>query len=576
MAVAAAQNGKISLFPSTKILTDSDSTITPSLSNSSSPHKSHSASPLQNGLIAHKNGFRSHSHSQSPRSHIAHSSKHSLSQNIKCFLCTAVLITMALLSWSMIHYSPIIGAQLWSPIHETMDPVDYRSDIAEQLNLHGLRPPDSDRNSHSDSHFDVDHDPHLDDDVGVGDAVSSTRSTLQNVSYLIPPFRLNASDHSLTAYFSKSVVFLGMISNAEDTLPHILEQLDAVSCIFRNSLFLFFESNSVDNTTLILESWRQNTSFDSFCDNVMDRNLASNHPVHSVQKQVIYGDDIVRSELNSEIKKRSNSTYVHSLSRVEKFVAFRNMLLREVRVRVRSTSISFDYLWMIDGDVFSIDFKSFLVELLECPTDIMCINGVDPFNDYRDSFATVEMSHNWIHRPFIFNKSDSYYDRARNILRKKMPRKQVRYELVRSCFNGLASYPMHSVLDTQCAYYSNDDILLMKSRLSAQDGEGEGQPVSEWVNHVTKLINWSNLKGVMFDNDSGFETNLCEHIAFHYCLYGMDGLSLSIAKNTKLYYYPLAPPPNKEDRRARRRRRRREQRRKKRESLAQKQHLQIQ
>ena len=179
------------------------------------------------------------------------------------------------------------------------------------------------------------------------------------------------------------------------------------------------------------------------------------------------------------------------------------------------------------------------------------------------------MSHNWVHRPFIFNKSDTYYDRARNILRKKMPRKGVRFEAVRSCFNGLASYPMEAVLTTQCGYYSNDDILLMKSS-AAKAMEGE----REWVNDMAKLINWSNLKGVMFDNDSGFETNLCEHIAFHYCLDGMDALSLSIARDTKLYYYPLAPPPTKEDRKARRRRRRREQRLKKREQMQKQLNLQ--
>ena len=91
-----------------------------------------------------------------------------------------------------------------------------------------------------------------------------------------------------------------MINNAEHTLPHVLQQLDALSCVFSNTFFLFFESNSVDRTTLILEEWRQNKSmepgtafFDSFCAQIIDAQLipiidgtrAANH-VQSVQKQV--------------------------------------------------------------------------------------------------------------------------------------------------------------------------------------------------------------------------------------------------------------------------------------------------
>ena len=232
--------------------------------------------------------------------------------------------------------------------------VQYRSDIADQLHL-----------PHS-----ANSDPDDPDDPSLS---SSSSATPQNVSYLIPPLRLNASDRPLVSYFSKSVVFLGMINNAEHTLPHILQQLDAVSCVFRHSLFLFFESNSEDQTTVILEDWRQNKSFepgtalfDSFCAQIIDEQIRENgenavNHVQSVRKQVIYGDDIVRSELTAEIKKRSNSTYIHSLSRVEKFVPYRNMLLSELRTRCRRLTedegIEFDYLWMIDPDVFDINLK---------------------------------------------------------------------------------------------------------------------------------------------------------------------------------------------------------------------------
>ena len=95
----------------------------------------------------------------------------------------------------------------------------------------------------------------------------------------------------------------------------------------------------------------------------------------------------MQKELAAEVLRRSNSSHIHKLSRVEQFVPYRNMLLRELRERSgqisESADITFDYLWMLDPEVFDIDFKSFMYELTECPTDVMCINGVDPFGDYR-------------------------------------------------------------------------------------------------------------------------------------------------------------------------------------------------
>ena len=367
------------------------------------------------------------------------------------------------------------------------------------------------------------------------DPLATPSPTQPNITYSIPLY-ITKKTEILSYYFDKSVIFMGMINNAESTLPHILGQLNELTCLFQNTYFLFFESNSIDNTTQILNNWYYNNTlnsnnyeFLSFCDNIIDRNFYPQQNVNKVYKYIIYGDDIVRRELNLEIKKRSNSTYIHKLSRVEKFVPYRNMMLEQlINITTNANmhnNIIFDYIFMIDIDVFEIDFVTFLSELTECDTDIMCINGVDQYNDYRDSFATVEMSHNWIHRPFIFNKTDSYYDKARNILRKKMPRKNQRFERVRSCFNGLASYniKINNLIKSKCKYYSNDDILLLKSKLMKKntqnvnyDDDDDDDDKNQWISDVAKLINWSNLKGVMFDNDSGYETNLCEHIAFHY------------------------------------------------------------
>ena len=431
------------------------------------------------------------------------------------------------LLWSLSHYYHYIKVQLWS------------SEQMEVLKLASTTEPPSKQQSSS---------PPPKSTTNTKNNPIST-----NATYKIPP--LNSSSYSqLTHYMDKSVIFMGMLHNSESTLPHILNQLNEISCLFKETHFLFFESNSIDNTTQILDQWVTHQLDDTYCRKLSDANIQR---APNISKHMIYGDEIVSNELHKEIKKRSNSTYAHTLSRVEKFVVYRNMMLSALYNYTKHIHI--DYFFMIDMDVYEIDFFSFLRELIDCPTDIMCINGVDQYDDYRDSFATVETSHNWIHRPFIFNKTASYYEKARNILRKKMPRRNERYERVRSCFNGLASYRMdlnQIVQQNECKYYSNDDILMKQSE------KKEGS--DEWIYQVSKLINWSNLKGVMFDDEAGYESNLCEHISFHYCLAGKYNISLSIAKDTKLYYYPLIPPQTKESRREERRRKRRAARRKKR------------
>eukprot|EP01084_Bolivina_argentea_P055801 102235_1 len=466
---------------------------------------------------------------------------------LKRFILFIVANSMLLLIWSMANYYHYIRSQLWSLNNDSVVKLQEISMVSD----------------------DAKNDAKNDTKINMKQQINLTPSpTLPNITYIIPSLKMRSSlPSSLSYYFNKSIIFMGMINNAETTLPHLLQQLNELTCLFNNTYFFFFESNSIDNTTNILNKWYNDSSIidnnNKYCNDI---NININGKInkdnnHNVYKHIIYGDSIVQKDLNSAIKQRSNSTYTHKLTRVETFVPYRNMMIKQLFNLIEMENMNifmYDYIFMIDLDVFEIDFITFLTELIECPTNIMCINGVDQYNDYRDSFATVEMSHNWIYRPFIFNKSEAYYDKARNVLRKKMPRHNQRYENVRSCFNGLASYKIDYFINGECKYYTNDDILLLKSHTNDKN---------QWIDQIIKLINWSSLKGIMFDNDSGFETNLCEHIAFHYCLSNIYHITLSIAKHTKLYYYPLAPPQTKEDRRAKRRRRRRASRRQQRKDI---------
>eukprot|EP01083_Nonionella_stella_P147653 466290_1 len=132
---------------------------------------------------------------------------------------------------------------------------------------------------------------------------------------------------------------------------------------------------------------------------------------------------------------------LHKLSRIEQFVPYRNMLLDQL-YKMNTLRTRIDYIFMIDLDVWEIDFHAFLLELQECPHDIMCSNGVESYGRYRDSFATVEMNHNWIFRPYILSYSSTIYNKKTNELRQVMPRTGQRYEQVRSCFGGLSSYKL--------------------------------------------------------------------------------------------------------------------------------------
>lgn len=208
--------------------------------------------------------------------------------------------------------------------------------------------------------------------------------------YIVPPLTYSKMPY----YSDKSVIFVGMVSNAQSTIPRILEQLNEVACVFNNSFFLFFESNSRDKTPQILQDWATNSTLKANDGNKMEYchkldNSAYSYP-HTIDKKVLFGDELVQSELDEYVEARSNATYIHNLSRVEKFVPYRNMLLRQLYA-IDADDV--DYMFMIDLDVWEIDFFAFFSELKECPHDIMCVNGLEWFGYYRDSFASVGLSH---------------------------------------------------------------------------------------------------------------------------------------------------------------------------------------
>ena len=56
-------------------------------------------------------------------------------------------------------------------------------------------------------------------------------------------------------FINDSILIIGMTNNAEKKITSLLTQIDQISCLFNNTVYLFYESNSKDNTLKKLKSW---------------------------------------------------------------------------------------------------------------------------------------------------------------------------------------------------------------------------------------------------------------------------------------------------------------------------------
>ena len=107
-----------------------------------------------------------------------------------------------------------------------------------------------------------------------------------------------------------------MIKNGQKTLPHILKQLDEAACLSQNTNFLFFESNSKDDTPQILDKWKNTKMNETFCANIMNQH-ESNMTKPNVLKHEIFGNEYAERGINHQIKLQKSV----KLSRVQRPVA---------------------------------------------------------------------------------------------------------------------------------------------------------------------------------------------------------------------------------------------------------------
>eukprot|EP01083_Nonionella_stella_P247942 859024_1 len=146
---------------------------------------------------------------------------------LKRFILFIVANSMLLLIWSMANYYHYIRSQLWSLNNDSVVKLQEISMVSD----------------------DAKNDAKNDTKINMKQQINLTPSpTLPNITYIIPSLKMRSSlPSSLSYYFNKSIIFMGMINNAETTLPHLLQQLNELTCLFNNTYFFFFESNSIDN-----------------------------------------------------------------------------------------------------------------------------------------------------------------------------------------------------------------------------------------------------------------------------------------------------------------------------------------
>lgn len=67
-------------------------------------------------------------------------------------------------------------------------------------------------------------------------------------------------------FMEKTMVVIGMVRDSEKDIIATLQQLDEISCLFDQIVFIFYESNSKDNTPYVLEDWNVMYLDGSHCD----------------------------------------------------------------------------------------------------------------------------------------------------------------------------------------------------------------------------------------------------------------------------------------------------------------------
>ena len=280
---------------------------------------------------------------------------------------------------------------------------------------------------------------------------------------------------------SQSIVITGMVKDGEPDLLGTLLQIEKFSCYFKETDIVILTNNNKDNTTFLLNVWTQ-------------------RPIHCDYKNTKLAKEGKAFESNKHILSFSDldDPAPSNASREDKFVFYRNYVRDFVIDSLLSSKpkgFLFDYWAMIDFDVQAIEthriFIEFCIASQLLNVDVFCVNGMEWTGRYRGSFATIFEDGQWCYRDG---------GQCSEIIQLN------RFTQVRSCFGGLSIYNFAKVYHSECRYYTKADL------------QQNAVITHEWF------------KGQGYDD-------ICEHIAFHDCLYSKnENLVMAISRDSYLYY----------------------------------------
>ena len=319
---------------------------------------------------------------------------------------------------------------------------------------------------------------------------------------------------------------------------------------------------------------------------------------HEIERFRRSGEEKLQVMQEQEQEKDEEVEFRKDLYRIERFVIYRNMLLNKTMNLSEEMGINFDYVLVIDMDIYSIDIRTFMNELYFMPHNIdgLCIDGIDWMGYTRDTFATVKINGGWVHygHDTLVNNTKYIYDNKHAMeQRTKIPdHENNRFEEVKSCFGGVMVYRNfeNNLFDQQCRYTLTRDIFY--TQYNNTDEKAKTKKAGVDMDSDEELIDDEKMRNVSFDG-SVFDFNytfdywlnnryhneyseqsklemklfvkqyvellqvfdktvenreliprdgdICEHIPFHYCLWD-KGFKFAISSRAKLYYdkfYPM-------------------------------------
>ena len=411
-------------------------------------------------------------------------------------------------------------------------------------------------------------------------------------------------------YFIDNTIFImSMVTNSSGlALSEQLQTLDEISCLFKDTFILIFESNSVDDTPQLLKQWAMNENSNTknhaqFCEKYIYgshrerlhdfgqtgdylndlfmentsksahiNSIATNKKTIILNKTILFGDEYVEPHFE-QFKVDINTRF---LDRIEKYSFYRNMLLQEMNNIINNdlNGFNFDYLMVLDLDIFGFQQRILLSELhyfhqLKRSRDndnndniILCSHGTLAHGYYMDTFASVDIKNQWYYE---YQRNDTF-ENMTDIYLKGFPKH--RFESMRSCFGGVVIYSnVNAIMESQCNYniiWSSYDV-----------PKNVEQPVidkqyKQITQFADKMRDWRPRKKSKNRRYKRRDNHICEHIPFHYCLYYQQNYSTAIAKYAYLFYEPIkmykldfnerlieqTPSPTSETARQRRRRQR--------------------